>query len=334
MNYLQKVFDLIKKISNFPSFIYQVHHYMKANVPIKVARIIQRENEKDLLGSEEIILKTYDGSNQVCHPDIVQSMNKIWLAFTPYPYGKDEYENPCVYFGKDLKDIINECRSPIDKIKYREYGYHLSDPCIVDDEETIICFYRVSKRIASGKELNTILYRIRSDETGLWSDAIKICEDSNHQYLSPAIVIQDNEWYCYFAEWNTDSSALYYGKITNDSLIDEAIVNIDGMPDGYGLWHMTIVFSGMMNKNSVGRNDLTGLFLLRYYKDPNKFKLVVANSSGIHRKWAISDEIKIPDKIEKIARHPYKSCFCSNGKQILLSFIDYKDRYRLAVIER
>lgn len=331
---MHKVSTLIKKIRNFPSFIYQVHHYLKISVPFWIARIIQEKNTRDLLGEEEIVLLTYDGSNQACHPDIVHTMGKIWLAFTPYPYGKDEYENPCVYFGSNLSDILNNCHAPIDEIKYRQFGYHLSDPCIVDNQKSAICFYRESKRKAPGMEVNTLYYKILDVETGTWGDAVKINSDSNHQYLSPAIICQDKELLCYYAEWHTNGSGLYLGRIENNLLKDETIVDIDGVPDGFGIWHMTIQYAESMSKNAIGKEKLIGLFLLRCYDDLDKFKLVVAYSQGKGKKWFTDDEVIIPEKIKKIMKHPYKSCFYMNSNQILLSFVDHKDRYRLALIDR
>ncbi len=46
-------------------------------------------------------LPTYDQSNQVVHPDILVEQNRYVLAYTPYPYGNGDFENPSVAVGID-----------------------------------------------------------------------------------------------------------------------------------------------------------------------------------------------------------------------------------------
>lgn len=54
----------------------------------------------------KLVLPTYDGSGQAVHPSVVYIPNgfsgyKWWMAFTPYPEGNDDYENPSIVASND-----------------------------------------------------------------------------------------------------------------------------------------------------------------------------------------------------------------------------------------
>ena len=69
-------------------------------MPKFLAKSIARKNLRSFLAEEqEFYLETYDGSNQAVHPDVTYFNGEYWLAATPYPYGMEEYENPCLYRG-------------------------------------------------------------------------------------------------------------------------------------------------------------------------------------------------------------------------------------------
>jgi len=56
----------------------------------------------DKLPADSLLsIPTYDGSNQVVHPDILASGDEFLLAITPYPYFNNKHENPCLYTSKD-----------------------------------------------------------------------------------------------------------------------------------------------------------------------------------------------------------------------------------------
>ena len=54
------------------------------------------------LGFEpQLVVPTYDGSNQVVHPDILVEPDRITLAITPYPFSNGDFENPSVFSTTD-----------------------------------------------------------------------------------------------------------------------------------------------------------------------------------------------------------------------------------------
>jgi hypothetical protein len=68
---------------------------------------------KKIPDNTHVYIPTYDGSNQVVHPDVLFINDTFRLAITPYPLGNNQYENPSVYESSDgfhfteLKSGIN-----------------------------------------------------------------------------------------------------------------------------------------------------------------------------------------------------------------------------------
>ena len=57
------------------------------------------------------------------------------------------------------------------------------------------------------------------------------------------------------------------------------------------------------------------------------------NTAGDLLSWKIIKEVNIPREIKDVMKFPYKSCFEPCTGKILLSFRDFKDRNRLALID-
>jgi hypothetical protein len=49
----------------------------------------------------QLVVPTYDGSDQVVHPDILAEPDRITLAITPYPYSNGDFENPSLFSTTD-----------------------------------------------------------------------------------------------------------------------------------------------------------------------------------------------------------------------------------------
>ena len=129
---------------------------------------------------------TYDGSGQVVHPDVTEAPGigaVRWLAITPYPGGRAEFENPSVYDaasggGWQVPDgVVNPLTQPAP-------GGYLSDPDIVFDpgSDRLWLYYR---QVLDGA--NQI--RLMSSGDGVrWSAPITIVTAPDHQVVSPAVV--------------------------------------------------------------------------------------------------------------------------------------------------
>ena len=124
MKYLRILYNHIISIKNPPYFIYHTFHYLNIFVPKVIASIVWNLNKRTCQACNDIIIRTYDGSNQVVHPDATCYNGELWFIATPYPYGMEEYENPCTYKGLNIQMLMPET-TPVKKQKVHRKGFHL-----------------------------------------------------------------------------------------------------------------------------------------------------------------------------------------------------------------
>lgn len=324
---LKRLISMLKCMKNPPFFMYRLFHYIKKNVSYDLAAKIAKRNTNDYVGSaiDEIIVDTYDGSCQVVHPDITYWNSNYWIALTPYPYGMEEYENPCVYVVNQLSKRIKCKSNPIAKPRKHDYGVHLSDPCIFHDGTFVKCVYR-----DTWKEKSTIqnaLYISTYDKK--WSTPQLVVTSSNDPLLSPAIIIDKKGNHHIFTALNNDSLVHRVFDMTLQKC-EENLVRCGGLPEDYTVWHISIVYKCNLDKMWSGSEDLVGIFLLR--NKSNNFKLFTAFADCLEDNWEIGEEIALPDYLINNAKIVYKSCFIPGSKKYLISFRDLKDRYRLCIV--
>lgn len=334
MRHLIKLTELFHKLKNNKYyFLYHLFHYMKIKIPFRMANYIARHNFNPS-DRYNFSVRTYDGSNQAVHPDFTYFRNQYWFAFTPYPYGMDEYENPCVYRCDRLDKIHNHISGPIDMPKTRKYGYHLSDPCIAEDNDSIKCYYRESVRYKTGIERHSLFYSKYNFKLNKWCAPVLIKNNNADKLLSPAVINAGTETFCYYAEWNDDDGGLFRARIADDRFTDNTRVNCHGLPEMFHIWHMSIVFKDSLCKCGLENMGLIGIFLIRSHNHPSVFKLYNAFSPGINKDWYLADEILLPDALRKEIKTVYKSCYIPGCNQILVGYRDNRDIYRLAVLNQ
>ncbi len=335
---IKKIISLFKSAQNPSYFKYRLCHATRRYMSFKRAKSIAKKNYKDCASNEinEFILPTYDGSNQSVHPDTIADTSKIYLVVTPYPYGMEEYENPCVYIGQDLQEFesMKEAPAPIAYPQKHKPGVHLSDPCLILQKDILRCIFRESIRKSNGEE-NILKYADLVN--GLWTNAKIIVSSNEDSLISPALLCNyDYEFLMFHVNAQSNENLLVMSKLSNDmKIIESKNISCYGMPSGYRLWHISVYFDDLTRKNDLTRT-MIGLFTLKNYDGKgDAFKLYYATGSlqeggGV---WTLQNEIQIDKKIKSIAKFVYKSSFIPNENKILLSFRDKSDRYRLAQIE-
>ena len=325
LNRIKSIFTFVISVFNRPLFYYRLHHYM--NTPVTEKKAIRfREKNKHSYRFKDVSffnIATYDYSGQAVHPHCLCYGGKTWLVLTPYPYGMEEYENPCIYFGNSIDELNEYTGNPIAVQSKRTQGIHLSDPVLFVFNDKLYCCYRSTEKKESDL-VNNILYKeIINRENNLFlSEEKQFLSSKDNQLLSPAFFTYDNNLYLMFPDYfNSNNSLLVYR--VNDCLVvkDSFVMKCKNVPDGYGIWHIDV-------KNDD--NQIKGLFLLKDTKRGKVFKLYLARliefKKGI---WELESEIVISKNIERIKMHLYKSTFIPNTKEILLSLKDKKSRYHL-----
>ncbi|WP_293899067.1 hypothetical protein [Sphingobacterium sp. UBA5670] len=153
--------------------------------------------------TEIIRFKNYLGNTENIHPKVLYFEKgwkgyKFWMAYTPYPKGEANSENPCIAVSQDGINWIlpkNFTANPLD-VSF-ENGYN-SDTHLVyrKDLDIIECWYRpYNTKLAK----NAIYRRVSSDGMH-WQARETIIDFNGVQMLSPAINFEDNKykiWYCY-----------------------------------------------------------------------------------------------------------------------------------------
>lgn len=328
-----RLLGLFKSLGNPPFFLYRICHYLNRFVPRRLASYIYKRNKKEYEseGVLDYLIDTYDGSGQAVHPDIAYYGNQYWLAVTPYPYGMEEYENPCIYQGDDLKNL-KVPQGPIAVQHKHAQGIHLSDPCFAINNGNLYCYYRESERKGNVEEQS--IWEIQYSETNKnWGVPILLMDSVDDKILSPAMVFNDNgELTVYYVSTLNGMFRLVSTKAEKgiNQLVENHIV---GAPDDFYLWHIGITKIKDIKTGDSDSHLLAGLFLFESKNKNGEMKLFETRNDGKETDWHIIKEIEMPDSIKDIIAFPYKSCYIPNtdGK-ILLSFRDRKSRNRMIIL--
>lgn len=238
--------------------------------------------------------KTYDGSGQLMHPDILalEDSGKISFFFTgtPYPDFKDTFENPCIYKSFDGLNFF-EPDSVVNPLVTTPPYDHNDDPDIHYDasNKQFVIYYLETMRPDSqnvvqlsgfpGKswEKKTILhYDLKSDKKFI---------------LSPSFVkINDKENALFYVVKPLDSTQKYHIEYVLSNK-DRKFINgkckipaLD-LPESFHPWHLDIqkyngkyylLFSGFHGNEPVWGEE-----------NFNKYTLLLATSKDL-RKWTVS----------------------------------------------
>lgn len=324
-------------VSNPARFIYKTFHYLRKNVPAVCARMISYQNKVVIRrqNTQDLELCTYEHSGQCVHPDITIWHDEMFLAVTPYPYGMEEYENPCVYFGKSLYQLKEIQANPIDRPERQEYGFHLSDPCITDAGKKLCCFYRKSERKRENSEVynkNMILVK-ESYDGQHWSESYLIAESISDELLSPAVLYARDRFFMY----HVNEGVIFLTVLSLDyHVIEKRTLRCKGFPSGYYIWHMSAAFKRDLCKSGEESGEAAGLFCMKPYDGRNGNILCIGKHKKIldEEEWEYEYLCRIPDEIRKEMQNIYKSSFIPGTEGILLGWYDKKDRYRLTEIMR
>ena len=328
-----RIYGLFKSLSNPPFFLYRICHYLNWFVPNRLASYIYKRNKKDYKHEDvsDFLLDTFDGSGQAVHPDMAFFEGQYWLAVTPYPYGMEDYENPCIYQGNGLSDLLAP-DGPIAIQHIHKRGVHLSDPCFAIKGNTLYCYYRESER--KGDKEEHCIWGVQYDGSIKgWCKPVLLMRSVEDKILSPAMLYDESGKLIifYVSSKNDPYSLVYtYGNGTIDEI---AKCDIAGLPEDYYLWHIGIKKVEELNPAITDSRELVGLFLMKSIKAGGGMKLFEARSNGMLSNWIAIKVVEMPEEIKDVVTFPYKSCYIPNGKgDIMLSFRDKKSRNRLVIL--
>lgn len=176
-------------------------------------------DNNDSVGKLRINIKTYlAGKDQTTHPSVISFENKWngyfhWMAYTPYPFGNGEEENPSIAVSNDLLkwETPKGMENPI--AFNEETGCNeLKDVNILyrEDINQIEVWYlgRVSSQI--GGDNSSLMLLRKTTKDGIHWSKYEIM--SKTKYLSPTIIWDDNKykmWGIGFDTYNTEGTFVF-----------------------------------------------------------------------------------------------------------------------------
>lgn len=174
-------------------------------------------------------LITYVGNNQVVHPKVLYFPNKFgnrkyWMAYTPYPFANDKYENPCVAYSSDGYNWTNIDGNPLDDPAGDGYN---SDTHLVYVESTgtLEIWYRYVSNY-NNPPVSEIIYRQTTKDGINWTEKEVVVNNASGKYvqwLSPA-VIHDGGKYKVWVVDDTTKTINYYESTVASSAVT---INLD-----------------------------------------------------------------------------------------------------------
>ncbi len=193
-------------------------------------------------GETRIIeIPTYDGSNQVVHPDILIKDNIFYLAITPYPYGNHDHENPSLFVGKNGMDFYppKGLQNPI--VSIPEYD-HNDDPDILFNSKTKM-FYLYYLETLRPFYQNVVL--LNSKDGINWNRANIIEYDlriGDPFIVSPAVIKKDKHYKMFYVDITKIPHKIRYIKSSDGIHWNKSKpyrIRID-CPYSFSPWHINV----------------------------------------------------------------------------------------------
>ena len=268
------------------------------------------------------IIKTYDGSGQSVHPDIIEYQKKIFMAFTPYPFGIDTYENPCIAMWNNKQWTLIPGANPL--IKENDFKWHLSDPCLFVYQGYLVLLYRKTEK-ANSK--NSSLFITKSSNGFKWEQPYDLKLPLGKDYISPAIIYTQQVHLVYIDTDQERNKAMILSGNSLESLDSIEEIELQGF-NNEKIWHVGVSAEENWNKkhSSNSRFDC----LITTITKEGEYKLYFGNLYFCQG-WIlkIKSEV-IPEELKKEIL--YKSSFAvvENKKYIFISWKDHRGRWKIS----
>ena len=260
---------------------------------------VQNANAKDFLRIENHL-----GNFENIHPKVINFETawngfKYWMAYTPYPQGATEHENPCIAVSNDLINwtvptgLINPLDpNPVD-------GYNNDTHLLYrSDTNTIEIWWRYYRE-SDGKQL---FYRRTSTNGVTWTSKELVFTSDLISMVSPCVIFEGGK----YKLWAPQGGGIIYMESSGSSVstwTQPTTLNIDW--GELRPWHMDIIRTDIGLEMVVqayiygGTNNTADLYYVQ--GDGNEFtkpKLILAknvdpqafDSVGIYRSSLIKEK--------------------------------------------
>jgi len=296
---------------------------------------------KNIPLNESVLLTipTYDGKNQVVHPDVMLRNGLFYMTITPYPWSNADHENPSFYVSSDGLNFTPPENGVNPLVYHPKNGYN-DDPDLIfhEESEQFFIYYNETPKAHDVQYLDLlssvdgvnwnqqrlITYVIKKGDPFIVSPAVIRAYDQYFMYHVD-IDTKDVHWckpkdpYPHFIRVNVSSDGLHWDKKA------ETGISID-YPKGFHPWHI----------NVIDGHDGRFYMLINGYNSSfcDQHNLYLAYSDHDMARWHfIATPIVKADKNLFDSRIIYRSAAVVDGDDMYVyySFKRYDNRWMLAV---
>jgi hypothetical protein len=272
---------------------------------------------------------TYDGSDQAVHPDILRTDGPgrtFALAFTPYPFTNDLFENPSIVVSSDGLRFREERRglNPLAPAPDRD---HNDDPDLSLIDGTYYLFYLETLR---PERQNLVLLesrdRLEWTRAAEWNWELR-GENPDPMIVSPALAELNGEFFLYYVNTTERPYRVEFLKSARPDSWDRKTASLpvfDRFP--FVPWHVDIVKGTGWHYLILDETEKVG-------DGERTYDLRLARSADLVH-WTVSDR-KLLDGKPFGSRLIYRStAWCDGGD--LFVYFSYKTKrmWRIGLVRK
>lgn len=233
-----------------------VHNFLGYLYDLKQRRMVSTETHqlpKGVLKNADrpLSFRSCINDTQNVHPKVLYFKDgfgghKYWMAYTPFPWYIDYYENPCIAYSDDGYEWTNIEGNPIDNPNGEGYD---SDPHLVYIPETGIleCWYRHVGKYGK-PPVEEVIHRRTSKDGIHWSEDELLYGNYSGKYaqnLSPAILWDGQGYRIWSINKESDFKIEYHEMKENGELNlvreYELEFDVEGDSTQYKPWHLDVI---------------------------------------------------------------------------------------------
>ena len=313
--------NVTRNLKNPRRAVYMVGAVTKKTLPVPLAKLLAAGNRVSMPNAVNI--PTYDGSGQACHPTVSVFQGKTYMACTPYPYGGEHYENPCLYVWEPDSSRWEPVPGVFPLVRPQRLGFeHYSDPRLFQRDGDLVLLFRKNERYP--KRTAELLYTATTKDGEIWTAPRLFAEGKEDALISPAVV--GSFLFCVEREIPRDANSstriVRYALDGPFGLGERAVCRVEGLEQDFFVWH----------RDCATRPDGTvrGLFMLqKKYKTPGQSKLALFHYDPEKNLWRLERGLPPTEAEQSAVAFVYKSCFTEDPNLILCSACDQRGRWFL-----
>ncbi len=195
-------------------------------------------------------IRTYDGYHQPCHPKVLyfeEGWNgyRYWMAYTPYPYCEDSFENPCLAVSQDGYEWFapEGISNPVTgNPPTFENSAHYSDPHLLMNGDEMELWFRYNPSYGDGVNADSnegVILRIRSTDGIVWTEPEELYRSraDRNPVLSPVVMLEDGV----YTMWYAKRDGCLYRTRSEDAKTWSEPEKTDLAAAGSRIWHQDMI---------------------------------------------------------------------------------------------